>query len=124
MKRAVDSTRSRPLVPGMPATRASAELRRSRADLVRQAIEYYLDDFEDLRRAIEVLRDPADPVLDWRKVRDDRLRLDEAQRAQDAGANRPGRPPAPGRGDRQATHESVGGQSIRHQREAGYLPDD
>lgn len=55
---------------------AAAELRRSRADLVRKAIEYYLDDFEDLRRAIEVLRDPADPVLDWDEVRDDLLRLD------------------------------------------------
>ena len=55
---------------------AAAELRRSRADLVRQAIEYYLDDFEDLRRAIEALRDPADPVLDWNEVRDDLLHLD------------------------------------------------
>ena len=55
---------------------AAAELRRSRADLVRHAIEYYLDDFEDLRRAIEVLRDPADPVLDWNEVRDDLLNLD------------------------------------------------
>jgi len=55
---------------------AATELRRSRADLVRQAIEYYLDDFEDLSRAIEVLRDPADPVLDWSEVRDDLLHLD------------------------------------------------
>lgn len=44
---------------------AAAQLRRTRADLVRQAVEYYLDDFEDISRAIEVLRDPADPVLDW-----------------------------------------------------------
>ncbi|MEW5892271.1 MAG: ribbon-helix-helix protein, CopG family [Pseudomonadota bacterium] len=44
---------------------AAARLRRTRADLVRQAVEYYLDDFEDISRAIEVLRDPADPVLDW-----------------------------------------------------------
>jgi RHH-type transcriptional regulator, rel operon repressor / antitoxin RelB len=55
---------------------AAAELRRSRADIVRQAIEYYLDDFEDMRCAIEVLRDPADPVLEWNEVRDDLLRLD------------------------------------------------
>jgi len=48
---------------------AAAELRRSRADVVRQAIEYYLDDFEDMRHAIKVLRDPADPVLDWNEVR-------------------------------------------------------
>jgi RHH-type transcriptional regulator, rel operon repressor / antitoxin RelB len=55
---------------------AAQQMRRSRAEVVRQAIEYYLDDFEDLRRAIEVLRDPADPVLDWNEVRDDLLRLD------------------------------------------------
>ena len=55
---------------------AATQLRRSRADVVRQAIEYYLDDFEDMRRAIQVLRDPADPVLDWNEVRDDLLRLD------------------------------------------------
>lgn len=55
---------------------AAVELRRSRAEVVRQAIEYYLDDFEDIRRAIDVLRDPADPVLEWNEVRDDLLRLD------------------------------------------------
>jgi RHH-type transcriptional regulator, rel operon repressor / antitoxin RelB len=42
---------------------AAARLRRSRAQLVRQAIEYYLDDLEDLRIGLERLRDPADPVL-------------------------------------------------------------
>ena len=55
---------------------AARSMNRSRAEVVRQAIEYYLDDFEDMRRAIEVLRDPADPVLDWNEVRDDLLRLD------------------------------------------------
>lgn len=50
---------------------AAKALRRTRAQLVRQAIEYYLDDFEDLSRAIEVLRDPADPVLDWDSVKRD-----------------------------------------------------
>lgn len=48
---------------------AARTLRRTRAELVRQAIEYYLDDFEDISRAIEVLRDPADPVLDWESVK-------------------------------------------------------
>jgi len=52
----------------------AARLRRTRADIVRQAVEYYLDDYEDLSRAIEVLRDPADPVLDWKAVRRDLLR--------------------------------------------------
>jgi transposase len=52
----------------------ATELRRTRADIVRQAVEYYLDDYEDVSRAIEVLRDPADPVLDWKAVKRDLLR--------------------------------------------------
>lgn len=52
----------------------ATELRRTRADVVRQAVEYYLDDYEDVSRAIEVLRDPADPVLDWEAVKRDLLR--------------------------------------------------
>ena len=48
---------------------AARRLKRSRADVIRQAIEYYLDDVEDLERAMDKLRDPADPVLDWEKVR-------------------------------------------------------
>ena len=55
---------------------AAAKLRRSRADVVRQAVEYYLDDFEDISQAIGVLRDPADPVLDWEKVKRELLALD------------------------------------------------
>ena len=50
---------------------AARTLRRTRAELVRQAVEYYLDDFEDISRAIDVLRDPADPVLDWDSVKRD-----------------------------------------------------
>lgn len=53
---------------------AAARLRRTRAEVVRQAVEYYLDDFEDISRAIEVLRDPADPVLDWEAAKRDLLR--------------------------------------------------
>ena len=52
---------------------AAAKLRRTRAEVVRQAVEYYLDDFEDISCAIEVLRDPADPVLDWETVKHDLL---------------------------------------------------
>ena len=52
---------------------AAAQLRRTRAEIVRQAVEYYLEDFEDISRAIEVLRDPADPVLDWEQVKRDLL---------------------------------------------------
>jgi len=55
-------------------------LRRSRADVIRQAIEYYLDDVEDLRAALEVLQDPADPVLDWNEVRRELLGTDQGER--------------------------------------------
>ena len=40
-------------------------LHRTRADVVRQAIEYYLEDFEDLNLSIQALKDPADAIIDW-----------------------------------------------------------
>lgn len=49
--------------------RAAAALKRSRADIVRQALERYVEDFDDLAVALERLRDPADPVLDRDRVR-------------------------------------------------------
>ena len=52
---------------------AAAELKRSRAALVRQALERYLEDYDDLSVAIDRMRDPSDPVLDWDKVRDELL---------------------------------------------------
>ncbi|MDE0672908.1 MAG: ribbon-helix-helix protein, CopG family [Caldilineaceae bacterium SB0666_bin_21] len=55
---------------------AAAALKRSRAEVVRQAIEQYLEDFDDLSVAIERLRDPSDPVLDWDEVRCELLRSD------------------------------------------------
>ena len=48
---------------------AAATLRRSRADVIRQALESYLEDFDDLTVALERLRDPTDPVLDWDAAR-------------------------------------------------------
>ena len=51
------------------ADRAASQLNRSRAQLLRQALEHYLEDFEDLRLALDRLNDPADPVLDWQDVR-------------------------------------------------------
>ena len=48
---------------------AAARLNRSRANVVRQAIELYLQDFDDLSVALDRLRDPSDPVLDWDEVR-------------------------------------------------------
>jgi len=53
-----------PLVDALDA--AATQLKRSRAEIIRQAIENYL---EDLVISIERLRDPSDPVLDWDKVR-------------------------------------------------------
>jgi transposase len=51
--------------------RAAARLHRSRAEVIRQAIERYLEDFQDLTLAVERLQDPNDPVLDWQQVRDE-----------------------------------------------------
>lgn len=48
---------------------AARRLKRSRAEVIRLAIEYYLDDLEDLHLGLERLRDPADPVLDWEEVK-------------------------------------------------------
>ena len=55
---------------------AAQQLNRCRADIIRQAIEYYLDDIEDLRCGVAALKDPADPVLDWAEVRDALLAAD------------------------------------------------
>ena len=55
---------------------AAMELKRSRADVVRQALERYLEDFDDLTVAVERLRDPADPLLDWDQVRRELLDSD------------------------------------------------
>jgi RHH-type transcriptional regulator, rel operon repressor / antitoxin RelB len=49
--------------------RAANALHRSRADVIRQAIEAYLEDFNDLSLAIERLRDPADETVDWQEAR-------------------------------------------------------
>ena len=48
---------------------AARKLKRSRADIVRHALERYLEDYDDLDVALERLRDPTDPVLDWDEVR-------------------------------------------------------
>ena len=48
--------------------RAATQLRRSRADVIRLAVEHYLEDFDDLSVAIDRLRDPTDRVLEWDEV--------------------------------------------------------
>jgi len=57
---------------------AAAQLNRSRAQVIRQALEYYLADLEDLRLGLERLQDPADPILDWSEVRRELLDSDQA----------------------------------------------
>jgi transposase len=57
---------------------AASQLKRSRAQVVRQALEYYLADLEDLRLGLERLQDPADPILDWSDVRRGLLDPDQA----------------------------------------------
>jgi len=49
--------------------RAAQELHRSRADIIRQAIEAYIEDFDDLSIAIQRLRDPLDESVDWQEAR-------------------------------------------------------
>ena len=48
---------------------AAATLKRSRAEAIRQALDRYLEDFDDRAVAFERLRDPSDPVLDWEEIR-------------------------------------------------------
>jgi RHH-type transcriptional regulator, rel operon repressor / antitoxin RelB len=59
---------------------AARRLKRSRADLVRHAVEYYLDDLEDLGAGLERLQDPSDPILDWEDVRRGLLDPDQGER--------------------------------------------
>ena len=56
--------------------KAAKDLRRSRADIIRLAIEHYLEEFDDLVVAIERIRDPKDKVLDWDRVRRELLDSD------------------------------------------------
>jgi RHH-type transcriptional regulator, rel operon repressor / antitoxin RelB len=49
--------------------RAAKNLNRTRADVIRQAIEAYIEDFDDLNVALERLRDPTDECVDWEEAR-------------------------------------------------------
>ncbi len=48
---------------------AAANLQRSRAFLIRQALEQYLEEYNDLTVVAERLQDPQDPNLDWDEVK-------------------------------------------------------
>ena len=62
------------------ADQAADRLNRSRTQLLRQALEHYLEDCEDIGLALERLDDPEDPVLDWQDVRRDLLDQDQGER--------------------------------------------
>ncbi len=55
---------------------AAHQLRCSRADVIRLAVEHYLEDIDDLSVTMDRLRDPSDPVLDWGQVRRELLHSD------------------------------------------------
>jgi predicted DNA-binding protein len=57
--------------------KAASQLKKSRAQVVRAAIEHYLEEYEDLELALDRLRDPSDPVLDWDQVRNGLLPKDQ-----------------------------------------------
>ena len=56
--------------------KTARKLRCSRTEVVRLAIEHYLDDFDGAPVAIDRLLDPNDPVLDWDRVRREILKTD------------------------------------------------
>ena len=58
-----------------PSRKARA-VQSSSAEIIRRALERYLEYFQDLEIAMERLLDPADPVLDWDEVRDGLLDSD------------------------------------------------
>ncbi len=55
---------------------AAASEHRHRTDLIRQALEQYLEEYDDHTVAVERLQDPSDPVLDWNAVRNELLGSD------------------------------------------------
>jgi predicted DNA-binding protein len=42
---------------------------RSRAEIIRMAIESYLEDYNDLSLALTRLLDPTDEVIDWQEAK-------------------------------------------------------
>lgn len=63
-----------PLIEALDS--AARTFNRSRADIVRQAVERYLEDFDDLKVAVARLQDPTDEVLDWDQVKRELLDSD------------------------------------------------
>ncbi len=74
MTRQVTARLPDPIVDALDG--AARQLGRSRADVIRLAVERYLEEFDDASVAIDRLRDPTDPVLDWDEVRRELLDTD------------------------------------------------
>ena len=55
---------------------ASAATNQSRNELIRQAVESFLEDLQDAALAIERLNDEKDSFLDWEEVKRDLLGQD------------------------------------------------
>ena len=53
-----------------------ARLNCNRSEVVRQAIEFYLEEIDDVEEATRRLRDPDDPPLDWEHVKNELLASD------------------------------------------------
>ena len=58
---------------------AAAQLHQSRDEIVRQALEQYLLDVEDILSMEERLSDVTDPTLDWEDVKRELFNADEGQ---------------------------------------------
>lgn len=85
---------------------AARAMNRSRAEVVRQAIEYYLGDLGDLRLALDRLRGSAGPVLDWDQVKRDLLTHDQGQRGRGAVEDPEDRETPPDRRDKSAAERA------------------
>ena len=49
--------------------RVATQLERNREDVVRLAVESYLDELDDVATATDRLQDSTDPVLNWEEVK-------------------------------------------------------
>ena len=67
MTRQVTARLPDPIVDALDS--AARRLGRSRADVIRLAVEDYLEGLDDVSVAIDRLRDVSDSALDWNEVR-------------------------------------------------------
>lgn len=65
----ISATMPEELVEALDAASAATDL--SRNDIIRQAVESYLEDLKDATLAMDRLNDQSDRFLDWEDVRRD-----------------------------------------------------